>query len=87
MPTYDYVCDACGASFEIYHSITEPARTQCPSCGEHRLRRLIGTGGALIFKGAGFYATDYRKSGSSRASESSGEPKGKAAESTTTGAT
>lgn len=63
MPTYDYVCDACGESFEIFHSIVEPPRTECPSCGQNKLRRLIGTGGALIFKGAGFYATDYRRAG------------------------
>ncbi len=72
MPTYDYVCDSCGESFEIYHSITEDARKECPSCGKPTLRRLIGPGGALIFKGTGFYATDYRKSTPSKGSDSGG---------------
>ncbi len=69
MPTYDYVCDACGEEFEIFHSISEPARKKCPSCGRQKLRRLIGTGGAVIFKGSGFYATDYRSSSYKKAAE------------------
>jgi putative FmdB family regulatory protein len=60
MPTYDYVCDACEHQFEHFQSIkTEPLR-KCPECGKMRLRRLIGPGAAVIFKGSGFYETDYR---------------------------
>ncbi len=60
MPTYEYECEACGHTFEKFQSIkARPIRT-CPECGEHKVRRLLGTGGALIFKGSGFYATDYR---------------------------
>ena len=60
MPTYDYECDACGRSFERFQRITaKPVRT-CPKCGKRRARRLIGAGAAVIFKGSGFYQTDYR---------------------------
>ncbi len=60
MPTYEYECTACGHTFERFQSITAaPVRT-CPKCGRRKVRRLLGTGGALIFKGSGFYATDYR---------------------------
>ncbi len=60
MPTYDYECDSCGHRFELFQSMTdEPART-CPKCGGG-VRRLIGVGAGFIFKGAGFYSTDYRK--------------------------
>jgi len=60
MPTYEYKCDGCGHAFEKFQSITaRPVRT-CPSCGKRKVRRLLGTGAALIFKGSGFYATDYR---------------------------
>ena len=60
MPTYDYECDACGHKFERFQSITEKPARKCPACGKMRLRRLIGPGGAVLFKGSGFYATDYR---------------------------
>jgi putative FmdB family regulatory protein len=60
MPTYDYQCDACGHDFELFQSITEPAKRRCPECGKLKLRRLFGTGAAVVFKGSGFYQTDYR---------------------------
>jgi putative FmdB family regulatory protein len=60
MPTYDYRCDACGEALEIFQSMTEAPKRKCPRCGKPRLRRLIGAGGGLIFKGSGFYLTDYR---------------------------
>lgn len=60
MPTYDYVCEACEHAFEQFQSITSEPLEKCPKCGKKRLRRLIGTGGAMIFKGSGFYKTDYR---------------------------
>jgi putative FmdB family regulatory protein len=60
MPTYDYVCDACRHEFEIFHSIKDEAKRKCPDCGKQKLRRLIGPGAAIVFKGSGFYQTDYR---------------------------
>ena len=60
MPTYDYVCDACEHEFELFQSISEAVKKTCPECKKRKLRRLFGTGGALVFKGSGFYQTDYR---------------------------
>lgn len=60
MPTYDYVCDACEHAFEAFQPITEAAMRKCPECGRLKLRRLFGTGAAIVFKGSGFYQTDYR---------------------------
>ena len=60
MPTYDYVCEACGHKFEEFQSIKAAPIKKCPACGKLKLNRLIGTGSAVIFKGSGFYQTDYR---------------------------
>ncbi len=60
MPTYDYICDACGHEFEAFESIKAAPQTDCPECREARLRRKIGPGAAILFKGSGFYETDYR---------------------------
>jgi putative FmdB family regulatory protein len=60
MPTYDYVCDACGHTFEEMQSFSDPVLKTCPQCGKDQLRRLFGTGAAILFKGGGFYETDYR---------------------------
>ncbi|MEM8736804.1 MAG: FmdB family zinc ribbon protein [Planctomycetota bacterium] len=60
MPTYDYECDACGHTMEIYQGINDPKKRKCPECGKLKLRRLLGTGAAVVFKGSGFYQTDYR---------------------------
>jgi len=60
MPTYDYQCDACKHRFELFQSITAKPEKKCPQCGKRKLRRLIGPGAALLFKGSGFYCTDYR---------------------------
>ena len=60
MPIYDYVCGACGHEFELFQSITEQSKRKCPQCGRQKLRRLIGPGAAIVFKGSGFYKTDYR---------------------------
>jgi putative FmdB family regulatory protein len=60
MPTYDYVCDACGHKFELFQSINDPVKRKCAECGRQKLRRLIGAGAAIMFKGSGFYQTDYR---------------------------
>lgn len=60
MPTYDYECDACGHKFELFQQITAEPEKKCPQCKKNKLRRLFGTGAALVFKGSGFYQTDYR---------------------------
>src|SRR3954462_12428494 len=60
MPTYDYICDGCGHEFEEFESIKADPQKVCPECHESKLRRKIGAGAAIIFKGSGFYQTDYR---------------------------
>ncbi len=60
MPTYDYVCDACDHKFEVFQGIKDGKKRKCPECGRNKLRRLIGPGAAIVFKGSGFYKTDYR---------------------------
>jgi len=60
MPTYDYVCDACEHTWEHYQSMTDKPLKKCPECGKRKARRQIGTGAGVIFKGSGFYETDYR---------------------------
>ena len=60
MPTYDYECNACGHTFELFQSINDSLKKKCPACSKFKLRRLIGTGAAIVFKGSGFYQTDYR---------------------------
>ncbi len=60
MPTYDYECDACSHAFELFQSITAKHIRKCPECGKLKIKRLIGTGSTIIFKGSGFYQTDYR---------------------------
>ena len=79
MPTYDYKCTACKHAFEVFHSMTELKR-KCPACGKNALERQIGTGGAVIFKGSGFYQTDYRSESYKKAaaSESGNKPESKA---------
>ena len=76
MPTYDYKCKACGHTFALFQSMTENPRKKCPSCGRMTLVRLIGTGSGIIFKGSGFYETDYkRRNGKATASHKSQSPK------------
>jgi len=60
MPTYDYECDACDHTFEMFQSITAGHIRKCPECGKLKVKRLIGAGSTIIFKGSGFYQTDYR---------------------------
>ncbi len=63
MPTYDFKCPDCEVCFEEFQSITAKPLKKCPECGKRRVKRLIGTGSAVIFKGSGFYQTDYRSDG------------------------
>ncbi|MCD6334496.1 MAG: zinc ribbon domain-containing protein [Candidatus Latescibacteria bacterium] len=66
MPTYEYQCEACGHRFEAFQSITAEPLSTCPNCGG-KVHRLIGAGAGFIFKGSGFYATDYRSEGYKKA--------------------
>jgi len=78
MPTYDYVCDGCGHAFELFQSMTDAVKKTCPECGKKKLRRLIGAGGAIVFKGSGFYKTDYRSESYKKgaAADTGGKPEG-----------
>ena len=69
MPTYDYHCTACDHAFEEFQSMTAPLLKKCPKCGKNKLERLIGTGAALMFKGSGFYITDYRSDSYKKSAE------------------
>jgi putative FmdB family regulatory protein len=62
MPTYEYQCDACKFRFERFQPITAKPIRKCPKCGKSKVKRLISAGGGMIFKGSGFYITDYRDS-------------------------
>lgn len=83
MPTYEYECNSCKHRFELFQSITAGHKRKCPECGRLTLRRLIGPGAAIVFKGSGFYQTDYRsesyKKGASaeKTSGSNGKSDGK----------
>jgi putative FmdB family regulatory protein len=70
MPTYDYSCDACQHHFEFFESITAKPQKKCPKCKKNKLRRLFGAGAGLLFKGSGFYQTDYRSDSYKKAAES-----------------
>ena len=61
MPTYEYACESCDHHFEVFQSIVAAPLKQCPTCGREDLKRLIGAGAGIIFKGSGFYETDYKK--------------------------
>jgi putative FmdB family regulatory protein len=69
MPTYDYKCNACKHRFELFQSMKDSAKRKCPKCGKNTLERLIGTGAAILFKGSGFYETDYRSESYKKAAD------------------
>jgi putative FmdB family regulatory protein len=81
MPTYDYECDACGHEFELFQSISESNKRKCPKCSKLKLRRLFGTGAAVVFKGSGFYETDYRSESYKKGAEKAKKAKEKKSES------
>jgi len=74
MPTYDYRCDHCGHEFEQFQSMSASPLRKCPACGKMKLKRLIGTGAGVIFKGSGFYETDYRSESYKKAAEAEKKP-------------
>lgn len=91
MPTYDYVCDKCGLQFEKFQSMNDARLTSCPKevCGQKRwgkgkVRRILGTGAGLIFKGSGFYITDYRSENYKQGAKQDTAPAATASESKAT---
>lgn len=77
MPTYDYICLSCGENHEIFHSMKETTSRKCPTCKEGILEKQLSTGAGIIFKGTGFYATDYKKSSpTTSSSENTNTPAG-----------
>jgi putative FmdB family regulatory protein len=83
MPTYEYRCEGCGHEFEELQSFKDEPLKVCPACHQERLRRLFGTGAAILFKGSGFYETDYRSESYKKAAKAEQE----AGKSTTTNGT
>ena len=83
MPTYEYQCDACEHNFDEFQSINDKPLKKCPKCGKPKLRRVFGTGAAILFKGSGFYQTDYR-SESYKAGAKADQERSKAADKTST---
>jgi putative FmdB family regulatory protein len=83
MPTYDYKCNACSHTFEQFQSMKDKPLRKCPKCGKSALERLIGTGAAVIFKGSGFYQTDYRSEAYKKSAEADKKPEAKPATSET----
>lgn len=83
MPTYEYACSACGHRFEEFQSITAKPLTKCPRCKKNKVQRLISGGAGFLFKGSGFYITDYRSDSykSAAKAETGGKTEGKSAES------
>lgn len=86
MPTYEYRCKACGHEFEEFQSITAPVLKKCPSCAKAKLERLIGTGSAVMFKGGGFYETDYRSESYKNAAKADADASKPKSESSDSGA-
>ena len=75
MPTYDYQCGACNHQWELFQSMNDSPVKSCPKCKKRKAKRLLGLGAGLIFKGTGFYETDYKKKSGGEKSESSSESK------------
>ena len=75
MPTYEYRCSACDHSFELFQSIKAASVRKCPQCGKLKVKRIIGIGAGVIFKGSGFYQTDYRSESYRKDAEKDKPPK------------
>jgi putative FmdB family regulatory protein len=75
MPTYTYQCQKCDQPMQVYHSITVSPKVKCGSCGSSRMKRLLGTGAGILFKGSGFYETDYKRNGGGKPETPGGESK------------
>ncbi len=80
MPTYEYECQACGKVHEVFHGMNDPQPKKCPACGKRGLKKLVSSGAGILFKGSGFYTTDYRskdykEKAKKEKSDSSGESK------------
>ncbi len=69
MPTYEYQCRSCDHEFELFQQMSDPVKRKCPACNQLQLERLIGTGAGVLFKGSGFYETDYRSSSYKKAAQ------------------
>ncbi len=69
MPTYEYICLACGHEFELFQQMTAPVKRKCPECTRLKLQRKVGSGAGVIFRGSGFFQTDYRSDSYKKAVE------------------
>jgi putative FmdB family regulatory protein len=85
MPTYEYLCEACEHNFDEFQSINDAPLKKCPKCGKRKLRRVFGAGAAIIFKGSGFYQTDYRSESYQKAAKADQESSKPAADTGGTG--
>jgi putative FmdB family regulatory protein len=88
MPTYEYHCDACENHFDEFQSMMDEPLKKCPKCGKKKLRRIFGTGAAILFKGSGFYETDYRSDSykaAAKADQESAKPAAKDGKTDTNG--
>jgi putative FmdB family regulatory protein len=74
MPTYEYACSKCGHHFDKFQSMRDEPLRKCPKCGKLALKRLIGGGAGLIFKGTGFYITDYKNKPPTKAEAAESKP-------------
>ena len=84
MPTYQYECAACEHAFETMQSMVDKKLKKCPKCGKLKLHRLIGAGSGIIFKGTGFYETDYKRKDAPPSKELAGKPEAHSAKSAAT---
>jgi putative FmdB family regulatory protein len=74
MPTYDYRCEACGHELEVFQNISEAPKRKCPACKKSKLKRKIGGGAGFLFKGSGFYLTDYRSDSYKKGAQAEQKP-------------
>jgi len=74
MPTYDYRCEACGHEMELFQNISEAPKRKCPACKKSKLKRMIGGGAGFLFRGSGFYLTDYRSESYKQAASADSKP-------------